>query len=823
MKKINFLILFIWLLALNSIAVKAGQITYKLNYDTTKVSIIIYNNGQVEANYDKDLHYNIERVKVPYEYIFFSVPYNATNFHVQFNVDSIINIPITGTLSEQDAVSLAGCVKEVADSLSIMRSFNPESQCVVLTSGYIFGDNKIVQLWISPFTYNSTAEVLRLATDATITLTYDIDSSIVPAVARYDIDTKVADLEIIKPFVVNKSSMMANSYVCNNIISPPQSDPNLPIYNYCIITSRELEPDFKKIIAMKRQKGMSAGVICIEDLMASNVCNGGDNQGNQFPTITDTAGVVRQYLKYAFQCSTTPTRYVLMGGKAPFAPVRYTKSNAFNSNNKNHVSTDMYFSDLSLPWVHASSSFDLQNESEYKFPPNINNHFRLPFYPDIFVGRLLCSSSEDVDNYSDKLYRYLFKPGNGDCSYVSNALFANMLNDNFETMVNKYIDYFEITEHLNNDLLNLTGSQFVNYLNVNRYGYISLHAHGEPQSIRMFEQNNIKYLLTALDRNPMINGNFEENGNGLDCLTNKTYPFICYSNSCTTMPYDKAQSFCGSTQFEDNYNFGASFTLGKNYGGPAYLGNTRDSFGYSQDCLEVEFLKSIYNRKRHSLGVAEALSKVFYKWSTDYNHTMLIHNLLGDPEFEMWTSEPQHYTGITVTRYESGFLFNSGISVNDTIAYCDNDGNIGRIYNRSDYVSLFGISPNSSIMVYNHEHIPYILPLMLQNCNINNSQYVYASSFSAGKSILPNITHGNVTIKNDAVYEVEATDDVHLGEGFIVENGATFAIKTPGKVTIDGCVFQSGAKVKIEAGNIEIAGKFTAEHGSVVEFTQFVE
>ncbi len=77
--------------------------------------------------------------------------------------------------------------------------------------------------------------------------------------------------------------------------------------------------------------------------------------------------------------------------------------------------------------------------------------------------------------------------------------------------------------------------------------------------------------------------------------------------------------------------------------------------------------------------------------------------------------------------------------------------------------------------------------------------------------------------KNGAVYEIEATDDVHLGEGFIVENGATFAIKTPGKVTIDGCVFQSGAKVKIEAGNVEVIGKFTAERGSKVEFTQYVD
>ena len=146
----------------------------------------------------------------------------------------------------------------------------------------------------------------------------------------------------------------------------------------------------------------------------------------------------------------------------------------------------------------------------------------------------------------------------------------------------------------------------------------------------------------------------------------------------------------------------------------------------------------------------------------------------------------------------------NGITSSDTIAFCDNEGYVGRKWGADDFDFFNGISPTASIMVYNHDHIPYIAPMKLQDCNINNSQYVYASSISAGNSVVPNIPHGNVTIKNGAVYEIEATDDVHLEEGFIVENGATFAIKTPGKVTIDGCVFQSGARVKIEAGKVDI-------------------
>lgn len=43
------------------------------------------------------------------------------------------------------------------------------------------------------------------------------------------------------------------------------------------------------------------------------------------------------------------------------------------------------------------------------------------------------------------------------------------------------------------------------------------------------------------------------------------------------------------------------------------------------------------------------------------------------------------------------------------------------------------------------------------------------------------------------------------------------------KVTIDGCVFQSGAKVKIEAGKVEILKSFKAKIGATVEISHFVD
>jgi len=88
---------------------------------------------------------------------------------------------------------------------------------------------------------------------------------------------------------------------------------------------------------------------------------------------------------------------------------------------------------------------------------------------------------------------------------------------------------------------------------------------------------------------------------------------------------------------------------------------------------------------------------------------------------------------------------------------------------------------------------------------------------------LPFVTNAQLYVDSLGIVQVgDYAHNIYNGEGFIVENGATFAVKTHSKVTIDGCVFQSGAKVKIESGNVEVIGKFTAERGSKVEMTQFI-
>jgi hypothetical protein len=80
------------------------------------------------------------------------------------------------------------------------------------------------------------------------------------------------------------------------------------------------------------------------------------------------------------------------------------------------------------------------------------------------------------------------------------------------------------------------------------------------------------------------------------------------------------------------------------------------------------------------------------------------------------------------------------------------------------------------IIVKNPFKIPYIAPLDIQNAIIDNSQYVIADNVAIGQRIDPNRTFGDVIVSNGIEYEIEASGNVVIEDGFIVEKGAMFAV-----------------------------------------------
>lgn len=69
------------------------------------------------------------------------------------------------------------------------------------------------------------------------------------------------------------------------------------------------------------------------------------------------------------------------------------------------------------------------------------------------------------------------------------------------------------------------------------------------------------------------------------------------------------QPFDEKDGYPISINFGESFTIGKNYGGVAYLGNTRYGYMDSSANIEKAFLTQL-SLGNANVGIAEAYSKM---------------------------------------------------------------------------------------------------------------------------------------------------------------------------------------------------------------------
>ena len=214
-------------------------------------------------------------------------------------------------------------------------------------------------------------------------------------------------------------------------------------------------------------------------------------------------------------------------------------------------------------------------------------------------------------------------------------------------------------------------------------------------------------------------------------------------------------------------------TMGKDYGGPAFLGLTYNL----QANRAKEFSKWFLQYLRSHTVITEAIYYTHYYHSNHLDQDMILpFNYLGDPALDMWTGVPLEYSGVTVARSNSAISL-TGLSSGATVSYCSNDGSVGQTEATSSSVSLTDVDPNSTVMVYSHNYIPYIAPLVLQNTDLDQSQYVIAGEVLAGRQVDSSRTNGDVTVKNGAEYEIEAAGEVKLAGGFTVEKGAAFAIR----------------------------------------------
>ena len=854
-----------------------ASISYTAKFDMSKLRTTVEEHeGEKYCKITYDSLYNSGEVgnpSLPTLYLTFAVPKKACNFKVEATPEYAPSLQVPHkvlpvqkpmrtdgtdffTFTKPNSVTYAtdGYISAVSATLC--------------SEGYIAGDNHVVTIAVEPLNYNPKRDKVVLSQSISINISYDENgtagktNAIVP-ISRGNNELKMQERAMAKSMVVNPQdadrfwrtveqvqvspvyginvgninigNIDTTTVNLNDSSFHKHADANIDLsprsYNYTVITSKRFAPAFKRLIALKRQKGYSAGVTLVEDIMKDAWCSRGDTKSasDKASALKDSAGCVRAYLQKAWKDKHNPLQYLLMGGRSMVdAPFRYGYSGLWGENPSELdkvIPTDLYYSNVTTNW----------NADGDKYLGKFSKKF--DYSPHIAVGRLLCESKEDIYNYTDKLLCYELNPGNGKREYLSRMLAfesAEMKRKKEgESVINSIQPFFSeciLVRDKETFERSTMGEDIINIWNDKQLGFVSMHGHGSPKTIDVGyknkyvrEESNTSYTLCLSEEFRITQGKQSPYHKGIDCLKNKDYPSVCYSISCHTMPYDdKFWQWNGASAYYGR-NFGQAMIFGKDYGGVAFLGNTRQGYIGTSCHMENVFINFL-KKTNFKLGKAECWSKMY-----DINikgiyehHVNLAHNLLGDPEVEMWTGIPLDYNGITVTRKDKSITV-SGIHSQDsaTVAYCSNNNVQGMKTTANGSVTFTNVSPNSSIMVYQHNYIPYIAPLLLQNDTIKHSQYVLASTVSAGKSVDSNRTAGPLVFAKGIRYEIEATGDVNLNDGVVVDKDACVIISTPGHIHVKGLKIESGGRVVLASQGCVIGGWGEFSASSNIEIKKY--
>lgn len=686
--------------------------------------------------------YNLGAPLLPVKFVTIPLPYTADDISLNIRCSNALSYAISKRIfpTQEPDVTFLGkiqkrftpCDSRIYESIE---SYPSEQARITEVSCVGHGD-RLVVVAVYPITYSPTENRYEFSEDVELTLTY------------------------------NHSSKRAEVFARN----AQTIDIGIPFYEYCVITSQNLKDAFIRLIAWKREKGLNAGVVCKEDILTNSECIVGDTVSS----INDDAGKIRQYLQYAYASGIT--KYVLFGGNDSVLPIRYgTGDNDCwtswrNVTNDYKIPSDFYFSELNSNWNKDSDS--------YYGEPSDN----LDYGSELYIGRILCTNTEEIQNFTDKLLRYEMNPGNGDFSYLKKALYTqddqmqyrheqDIIAAQLHNIYPIDIIFSEVPSCYDPSPTAPYGNDVIAKMN-EHYGYVSWAGHGSPNVVTVKSDSCSKdpiYAITSVQGNiPYV---VQESANGLDNLTNKDYPMFAYSTSCIITPFDIFNEF---TEFP---NMGQSFTLGKNYGGPVLVGNTRYGFtGYSSPSMSLQkkFNESLLVNP--IVGVAQNYAKLNY-----HNH-YLRHssNIIGCPNIRIWTDIPTPFSASISYNTNNNYVISANNSITDAEICIRDITQTGEVtdnifFNPSQGTKTLANVENSLITLTGKNCLPQIMPLTIQNTALHGTHYAIVKDVICGKDVR-NGTQGNVTFEQDSDYIFETKGTFELTKGVEIKLGAQLEV-----------------------------------------------
>jgi len=604
--------LLIWVIWIILTGLSFSQVVYEENFSKDELNFYKKDNFDYIELTDCD---NIEeqgKPRLPFKIVNLLLPENVELDTIVCEVETQVlpgNFIIYPAQRKQKTDGeLTDDLFELDSSIYLSNNYYPKNQFNIINHGYMHG-NSILSLALYPLRYLPDSHSLILYNKIKLTIFLKPGSGLY---SKTDYTDNYGFCDVfLSNFLSNPEKLSRDVGKYKTTIS------DQPLY--LIITSEELRSSFYPLLEWKTRKGLNASIVTIDSIV--NSYNGIDVQER-----------IRNFLVQAYSQSVL---WVLIGGDGEILPFRYVYHSNISSAVPlaNQQICDLYYADLDGEW-------DKDLDGVYGEPTDDSPDI----YPELFVGRAPVKSREEAEILVRKIINYEKNPGSGDYSFIKKALWisSDQLRD-WETVGQHTLVSREVAPSFYQDLQTLvesptgnaenptspTGSKCIETMNQG-WGIIGVLAHGKSNGF--VASSN---FLNEWPKTYVYSDSGNEDGNGhLNNLNDSSNLGLLYSISCNQTALDvEIEPALGTPPC-----IGKRFLTIKDKGTVAFLGYSRWGWVSSSYKLASAFMKSLFNSEYgYHIGVAEALSKTTYPQYRDLNYG---HNLLGDPEMQIWTEIP---------------------------------------------------------------------------------------------------------------------------------------------------------------------------------------
>lgn len=707
---------------------------------TTMISSSVYDLTFKPDSLAPAMPYIPYTVMLPADRAYHGFYYSTLDELAASNVTMAANpIPVPTSMAERYSS------KKIPKALASATLYPAYGQNVEYVGNSYADGHQLLHFLFCPFTYNATTRQLIFHNEISLEYEFYGDGS------NTDNPPVVGTLDAgyFRSFVYNKdavATIMASDvqYTATHAQTMGYNpDPSAPKLDYLIVTDSVLVDAFMPLIEWKRTKGLKADIVTTQYIYRTA------ENASDTPQLK-----IKKYLRDRHYNNNL--KYVLLGGDAQIVPAQSCYAMVYGARdtmltNPKMVPTDLYYACMS-----GNLNWDNNNNNVIGEAGDIDD-----LEADIFVTRAtvrtvpgtnaFVNKTIDYEKFPcDNLGRYSLLAGcelhwtnNSVVPPRSDAHEYGLLFDMFGMNRKLFYDTFQNVE-LDNPSYNFTPANIINEFNKG-YRFIDISTHGWTDN-------------WATETTPFSNSDA--------AIVNNPKTTIITSSACYTNAFDQTTP-CLSETLITNPNSGVIGYFGSSRYG---LSPGEIVYGlYGSHLLNYIFYDAITpgvgDDYFPSFGIISAVAKnklynnsiAMYSPYTAERWLLFTVNPIGDPEMQLYLSEPNHFymTGVS---YQNGAL-----TVTPTIdALTCVRQNLPNGFTYESSVScesspkIFSVLSDAHICLtrfqYAPEFITYRLPyLNIQNKTITTPTLIQADSVMIGKNVAPSEIEGNVEIQNSEV------------------------------------------------------------------------